>query len=123
MKQHVEEEPILDAAKEYLTVQKDLILLKTVDKVSYALASSVSICIIVIFILLTLCFVSMAVAFLIAEKTGSFFYGFSMVSGFYFLLTILFIFIRKHTLEIPLVNMLIKQFLKERNATAYEIKN
>ncbi len=120
---NTEERIVFDTVKEYLNVRKELALLKVADKVSSSVAASVGIMIVSILGVLSLFFFSIAMGFLIAEKTGSACLGFLIVSGFYLLITVFAMLTRKNIVEKPLMNFLIKQILKERNKAIYENQN
>lgn len=120
---NTEEQVAFDTAKEYFNVRKDLALLKVADKVSRSIAFSVGILVVSVLAIFSLLFLSIAIGFLIAEKTGSTCLGFSIVAGCYLLITVFVFFTRKSMLERPLIDLLIRQILKERNKAIYENKN
>lgn len=60
-------------------------------------------------------FISLMAGYFFAERTGSLFYGFSIVAGIYLLLFILLLVFRKKYIGPFLVNQLIRLFLEKKN--------
>lgn len=116
MKDHTEEaQAVVNTVKDYLKARQELILLKVVDKSTQIIASTICWVKIAVLAGFSLLFFSIGIGFFLAEKTGSTCLGFLIVGGFYLLMTLIVVFTRKNLIQKPLIDMLIKELLQERN--------
>ncbi|MFN8406564.1 MAG: phage holin family protein [Sphingobacteriaceae bacterium] len=123
MKDYTEDQPIINAVKDYLKTRKELTLLKFVSKGSKTIALGVAFINVGVLATFSLLFFSISAGFYLADKVGSASLGFLIVAGFYLLVTLIVFLTRKNLIERPLIDILIKQFLKERNKMIYENQN
>jgi hypothetical protein len=93
---------------EYLEVKVDLVRLHMAENISRILSNIATSAIIVDLILLIIIFLSLAAGLFIGSKLNSNELGFLCVSGFYFLLLILFLIFRKKIVEKPVVRNIIR---------------
>lgn len=101
---------LVDVLKHYAGLQKEYIKLGTVEKtvrILTAIAMTVILGLLLVFVLV---FLSFAIAFALGPTLGQV-AAFSIVSGFHFLIFLLFIVFRKQWIERPLVCFLSKLLL------------
>ena len=60
-------------------------------------------------------FISIMAGYYFAELTGSLFYGFGIITGFYFLVGVIILLVRKKHLQPYLTNMVIKMIFDKSN--------
>jgi hypothetical protein len=94
-------------------VNDRILLLKLkASQQSARLTSQVLVLMIVVLLgLFVLLFLSLMAAYYFADLTGSLFYGFGIVTGFYLLLLIIILMVRKKYLSPYLINMVIRIIL------------
>ncbi len=116
---------LVDDLKEYLNVRLKILTLTVCEVSSKVLASIIANGAMVFFIFLFLFFGSMAAGFGLGEWLGSMALGFAIIAGFYLLLGLVIWLTKAKRIEKPLVNMFIKQFLKNlsENEENKEIEN
>jgi ABC-type glycerol-3-phosphate transport system permease component len=103
-------ETLSENVKDYVQTRIDLIKLKTVDKASTAITStivSIATAILGLFIIL---FLSFAAAYGVAELTGKTYIGFLVVSGFYMLLLFFIHVFKEKLITVPLINVMLDKF-------------
>lgn len=96
---------LVDTLKHYLELQKEYVQLSMAEKtvrVLTAIAVTTVVCLLVMFILLSLSF---AAAFALEHVVGQV-VAFAIVAGFYIVLLLLFLIFRKQWIEKPLVRFL-----------------
>jgi hypothetical protein len=105
-------ESLLEAATEYGKTSFELVKLKTVDKTSDVLSSSVPYTVVVILIGSFMLFFNLGLAFWLGELLGKIFYGFFIVASFYFLMGAIIYFFVYNWLKKIICNYFIKKLLK-----------
>lgn len=96
--------------KEYIELRIDLIRLHTAENISRLISKTVTILILGYLLMFILLFLSLATGFFIAEKLESNALGFLCVTGLYFLLLAIFLFLRKQIVERPVIKAIVKLF-------------
>jgi hypothetical protein len=104
-------EKLTENFKEYANTRYEIVTLTVAQKAATIGSQSVAIILIAIFGSMFLLFINIAAAFYISALMNNSFAGFFIVSGFYFLLTLLLILCRKKAIVLPLRNLIIKQIL------------
>ena len=101
-------------AEKYSKTSFELLQLNTIDKTSDVISSlSVVISISIIVAMFTL-FINIAISILIGNLLGNDALGFLIVSGFYFVLGIVFYIFRKTLIKIPIGNLIVSKLLKDK---------
>ena len=101
-------------AEQYSKTSFELLQLNTIDKTSDVISSlSVVISISIIVAMFTL-FINIAISILIGNLLGNDALGFLIVSGFYFVLGIVFYIFRKTLIKIPIDNLIVSKLLKDK---------
>ena len=103
---------LVDDLKNYLNVRIRIATLGVYEVVSKLLASLITNSVMLLFVFLFLLFGSVAAGFGLGEWLNSAALGFAIVAGFYLLLVLIILFTKSKLIEKPLVNMIIKQLLK-----------
>ena len=106
---------LIDHTEEYLKTRQELSKLTVAEKASIVASSLFSSVVIFGLFFFTVVFASIALAFALAKMFGDTMYGFLAVTGFYFLAGILLLANRKKWMEVPVMNMVIKNFLKNED--------
>lgn len=91
--------------KHYLTLQREFVLLDAIDKTVRILAALVLAGITFVLVLLVLFYLSFATVHWLEPYVGTA-WAFAIISGFFLLLTVLVILLRKPLIERPLVKFL-----------------
>ena len=106
---------LMDRAEQFAKTNIQLYRLKAIDKVTdvfSSLAAGVVILIIVTFLLIIL---SIGASLWLGEILGKMYYGFFAVAGFYALLAIVLVAMRKQVLEVFFNNYIVNQIFKEKD--------
>ncbi len=94
--------------QEYLEVQLDLIRLHAAESLSRVFTKIATFAIIGFLLLLILIFFSLTAGFYLGEVMGSDYNGFLIVSGFYLVLLIVFLLLRKKLIERPIIKAMVR---------------
>ena len=101
-------------AEKYSKTSFELLQLNTIDKTSDVISSlSVVISISIIVAMFTL-FINIGISLFIGNLLGNDALGFLIVSGFYFVLGIVFYIFRKTLIKIPIDNLIVSKLLKDK---------
>ena len=101
-------------AEQYSKTSFELLQLNTIDKTSDVISSlSVVISISIIVAMFTL-FINIGISLFIGNLLGNDALGFLIVSGFYFVLGIVFYIFRKTLIKIPIDNLIVSKLLKDK---------
>lgn len=103
---------LIDQSKDYLDTKIELTRLKTIDKSSEILSSTIVMVFMLFFISLVIIFVSIALALLLGIWLGAYHYGFFIMAGFYALLLLIIYIQREKWIKVPIANGLINKMLK-----------
>jgi hypothetical protein len=95
---------------EYIEVKLDLIRLHTAENISRIFSNVATIAVIAYLLFLIVLFISFAAGFYIGSLLNSNEIGFLCVAGFYTLLLILFLVLRKQIVERPVIKAMIRLF-------------
>ena len=95
---------------EYIEVKLDLIRLHTADNLSRIFSNVATIAVIGYLVFFIIFFISFAAGFFIGSLLDSNELGFLCVAGFYTLLLILFLVIRKQIVERPVIKAMVRLF-------------
>jgi hypothetical protein len=98
---------------DYLEVKLDLIKLNIAESLSHFISKSVNIAITGFLLFFIFLFISFAAGFFIGSRLNSNELGFLCVAGFYSLLLVLFILLRKKIIERPVIKAIIKLFFSK----------
>jgi hypothetical protein len=102
---------LLEKTGDYLETRMELLRLQAVSTTSDVTSSLLASFLILFFASITFLLLNIGVAMWIGDVTGKMHYGFFIVSGFYILLLLLFITLRKKLIKKPLHDMLVKKML------------
>lgn len=105
---------VIQKIKEYIKNSKELSRLVLVERISSILSGFILDIVMVILGLIVFLFLSLTLAFYLADITGSTPLGFLITSGLY-LLIIIVIALLKTKIENKLINLSIRKFLKKWN--------
>lgn len=111
MQEKVEE--LIDHVKEYAGTQYELALLKASDKSSQLLAGLTAILLVAFISVFALILLSFGAAFYISDRMENHHSGFLIVGAVYLFIALIILVFRKNIVEKPLINKLIRSFLKE----------
>ena len=106
---------IIAKVKEYVDVRKEIAILSAVDKGSQLFANLVTDGLVLLFGVLGILFGSLAAGFYLSEVFGNSYAGFLIVTGFYFLLAIVFYAIKDKYVEKHIINAAIKKFFGNKH--------
>lgn len=109
---------LMDRAEQFAMTNIQLYRLKAIDKVTdvfSSVAAGVVILIIITFLLITL---SIGTSIWLGEIFGKMYLGFFAVAGFYALLAIILVVMRKQVLEVFFNNYIVNQIFKEKDHAA-----
>lgn len=109
---------LFDKAEQYGKTTMQLYRLKAIDKITDVFASVASRIIIAVSIALFFFLLTVGLSLYIGDLLGKTYYGFFVMAGFYMVLTIILVFIRKRYIEIPFNNYAIKEIFKEKKRDA-----
>lgn len=107
-------EMLIDKAEQYGKTSIELYKLKAIDKSTDVFASLASRTVILVIISLFFILLTIAIALYLGDILGKTYYGFFIVSGFYGLVSILLLIIRKPFLEESFNDYIINQIFKEK---------
>jgi hypothetical protein len=93
---------------EYLEARLDLLRLHAAENISRIISKSANIAIIGYLLFLILLFLSFAAGFYIGSRLNSNELGFLCVAGFYFVILVVFLLLRKQFIERPVIRAIIK---------------
>lgn len=111
MKQtNMEQETLTENVTDYIQARVDLVKLKTVDKASVAITSTVTGVASAVLGFFIVLFLSFAGAYGVAEATGKTYIGFLAVTGFYALLLTVILVFKEKLITVPLINIMLKKF-------------
>jgi hypothetical protein len=102
---------LLEKGGDYLETRMELLKLQAVRTTSDVTSSLLASFLILFLASITFLLLNIGLAIWIGDLTGKMHYGFFIVSGFYVLLVILFLALRKKLLKKPLHDMLVKKML------------
>ncbi len=98
--------------REYVTLQKNLIRLESVETISKFISYTITICIISLFFSIGLIFCSLGLSYYVSELLGEKYWGFIIVGLLYLLISIIIWKSSIRLLQIPIINYLFKYFFK-----------
>ncbi len=103
---------IVDNAHKYLELQKTLIKLEVVEKVSEATASAASGAIVFVFYMLMFLFFSIALALFTGDILGKTYLGFATIALLYLFIALILNLRKEKWLKTPIANSFVKTFMK-----------
>lgn len=106
-------EQLIVDIKKYISLNYVLIKLKTIERTSKVLSNLFSSILILLVLLLFVFFISLAAGFYLSAILDSKYLGFAIVGGFYFLVSIILILIKKKHIEGPIRDKFIKDIFNE----------
>ncbi len=106
-------EKLTENLKEYVNTRYDLVTLKVTQKVADVSAQSIEFLLVATVISMFFFFINMALGYYISSLLGNSYSGFFIISGFYLLVTIIFLIGKKKLLINPLRNRIIKKILSD----------
>ena len=107
-------EMLYEKLEQYSKTTIELYRLKAIDKISDVFASLASKMLVGIFITLFFILFSFGLAYYLGELFGKTYYGFFALSGFYAVIAIILVVMKKKWLEEKLNDYLINQIFKEK---------
>jgi len=106
---------IIAKVKEYVDVRKEIAILSAVDKGSQLFANLATDGLVLLFGVLGVLFGSLAAGFYLSEVLGNTYAGFLIITGFYFLMAIIFYAIKDKYVEKHIINAAIKKFFRQKH--------
>ncbi|MBK0369077.1 phage holin family protein [Flavobacterium agrisoli] len=106
-------EMLFDKAETYAKTSFEIIKLKTVSKTADALSTLTSHIAIGVLVVFFGFFLNIGLSLWIGEQLGASYYGFFIVGGFYFLITLLLAMNRRSWLRKPIGQLILSILLKE----------
>ena len=103
---------IVDNVQKYLEVQKKLIKLEVIEKVSEASATAAAGSVVFVFYLLVFLFFSIALALFVGEMFGSAYIGFGTMALIYLIIAMVLNLKKEKWLKTPIANSFVKTFMK-----------
>lgn len=103
---------VIQKAKEYIKNWKELSRLVLIERITSILASLILDVLMVVLGLIAFFFISISLAFYLAEVTNNTSLGFLLVSGLYLIIIIIIALLRTR-IENVLINLSIRKFLKK----------
>jgi hypothetical protein len=106
-------ETLIEELKKYLTTTLEINKLEAVERSSTVTATMMSGLLIGIVVVLLILFISLWAGFYISAKLGDTYSGFTLVAGFYLLLTVVLFLGRKKLIENPIRDKIIRTVLNK----------
>ena len=103
---------LIDTVKDYVNTRYDLTRLKIIHAASDIMASIIASFFLIVTGLFFLFFISYATASYLCDVTETKSGGYFIVAGFYLVVALVLLAIKKNSIHIPLENHFIRQFLK-----------
>jgi hypothetical protein len=107
-------ELLFEKAKNYTETSLELYKLNAIDKTADVVSSLISRIALLLFVAMFTLFVNIALSLYLGKLLGEYYYGFLVVSGFYFILSILLYFYSNKYIKIPVTNLVIAKLLKTK---------
>lgn len=108
----------IEYAKHYLKLQGDYIRLEAAERISQTTSAIVTVMVLGVFSMLVLIMLSLALAFWIGEKTGSYSQAFLLVSAAYGLMGGLLYLLRRALITNPTLKLVLNAFFDRENAAS-----
>jgi hypothetical protein len=105
-------ETLIKKSGEYLETKLELTKLKAVNTSSNIISGLVYLFLKILIIFLLIGFTSVALAILIGEMLGNYYYGFFIIGGFYLLVLLVVYLQRENWIKGPIASSLIDKMLK-----------
>lgn len=105
-------ENLADHVKTYVNSKIESVKIKTAEKTSSLLSNMIARIIAGTVFFLFIIFLSFFVAYIIAEWTGKYYWGFLSVAVFYLLLSVIIWVARERLIRMPIMNNIIRQLFK-----------
>ena len=105
-------ETLLKTSGEYLETKIELTKLKAINTSSDVLSNLVYLLVKIMIIFLLIGFVSIALAIMIGNALGEYYYGFLIAGGFYLIVLLIVYIQRKKWIKGPIANSLINKMLR-----------
>ena len=99
--------------REYINNRISLLKIEIAERVSNLLSRFISTIIVSIIFLITLFFISTAIALIIGQTLGNYCWGFLIVGIFYFIAGLIFWKRKDKIIRIPIMNEILRQLFKE----------
>lgn len=112
MEQYKSFQDVVDNIQKYAELQKHLLKLEVIEKVSEASATAAAGSVIFVFYLLVFLFFSIAMALLAGEWLGKWYLGFASIAFLYLIIALLLNLMKDKWLKTPIANTFVKTFLK-----------
>jgi hypothetical protein len=103
---------LIDKSKDYLETKIELTKLKTIDKSADVLSTAIVMVSMIFIGSLFVVFISTALALLLGNFLGAYYYGFFIVGGVYAILLLIIYLQRDKWIKTPIANGLINKMLK-----------
>jgi hypothetical protein len=103
---------VIENVHKYLEMERRLLKLEVIEKVSEASATAASGSIVFVFYLLVFLFFSIALAMLAGDLFGKMYIGFAAVAVLYLLIALVLNLRKEKWLKAPIANTFVKTFLK-----------
>jgi len=108
-------ESLFERAGEYLETRIELVKLKSVEKSSDIISSTMATVPIILALILSIMILSIGVALWIGEQIGKSYYGFFIVGGFYIFIALAGYIFRNRLLKVLIANSFINKVLNEES--------
>jgi len=106
---------LVDSAGNYIESSIDILKLQTADRISKILASVISDCLMIMVVFMCILFVSLGLAFFLADMIGSTYAGFMMTGGIYLLIGFILLMMKSNGMEKFFRNRIIQKMFDEKD--------
>jgi len=103
---------LLDLAVDYGETSIELVKLKVLDKTTDIVSSLIPLSLVILFVLSSLLFLNLGIAFWLGEILGKTFYGFLIVAGFYLVAATFINLVLRKWIKRQVGDYLVKRLLK-----------
>ena len=107
---------LYEKAKKYTETSLDLLALNTVDKTADVLSSLTSRVFIAMAVAMFTLFINIGISLFIGKLLSEYYFGFFMVSAFYFIIAVVLYLFKDKLIETPIANMIIAKLLKSKRS-------
>jgi len=107
-------EEITESLKSYIATNYELIKLKAIERFTVILADLISDFLVGLVLFLFVFFTSLWAGFYLSVRLGDNFSGFAIVAGFYLLVGLIMLIVRKKMVEKPLRNKIVRKIMSNK---------
>jgi hypothetical protein len=114
MPEHGKLEELTESLKSYITTNYELIKLQTIERSTVIVADLLSNLLVGLVVFLFVFFLSICAGFYLSARLGDSYSGFAIVTGFYLLVSLILLLVRKKLVERPLRDKIIRKIFRKK---------